>query len=151
MENIFNKQVTNSVIERINQLNETSQPQWGKMNVAQMLAHCSVTYEYVFEEGKYNKPKGLKKLLLKLLVKGIVVGEKPYSKNGRTAPDFLITDTRVFNTEKEKLVEYLRKTQALGEEHFHNKESHSFGSLTKTEWNNMFYKHINHHLTQFGV
>ena len=72
-------------------------------------------------------------------------------KNSRTAPAFLITDTKDFEAEKKRLINYIKKTQELGEAHFDNKESHSFGNLSKTEWNNMFYKHIDHHLTQFGV
>jgi SRSO17 transposase len=46
---------------------------------------------------------------------------------------------------------YIIKTQELGATHFEGKESHSFGTLTSTEWNNMFYKHLDHHLGQFGV
>jgi len=79
------------------------------------------------------------------------VNEKPYGKNGATAPQFLIPDPKVFETEKARLISYIEKTQQLGEDHFDNKASHSFGVLTKTEWNNMFYKHLNHHLNQFGV
>jgi len=89
--------------------------------------------------------------MLKLFVKKIVVGEKPYPKNGRTAPEFLITSEKEFEKEKNRIIKYLKKTQELGEVHFDNKASHSFGKLTKTEWNNMFYKHLDHHLTQFGV
>lgn len=151
MENIFDLNTSNGVIKRINQLSASTQPGWGKMNVAQMLAHCCVTYDYVYNEGKYVKPKGLKKMLLKLFVKPMVVGGKPYPKNGRTAPDFLITDERQFETEKARLIDFISRTQALGGEHFNQKDSHSFGPLTTDEWNNMFYKHVNHHLNQFGV
>jgi hypothetical protein len=49
------------------------------------------------------------------------------------------------------LTEYINKTQQLGEGSFDNKVSHSFEALNKIEWNNMFYKHIDHHLKQFGV
>ena len=49
------------------------------------------------------------------------------------------------------LIQYIQKVQQLGEQHFDGKESLSFGTLNKTEWNNMFYKHIDHHLRQFGV
>ena len=79
------------------------------------------------------------------------MGEKPYKQNSRTAPNFLITDQREFEHEKKRLIDHINKTQQLGEAHFHGKESHSFGALDKTEWNNMFYKHLDHHLTQFGV
>lgn len=148
--NIFTKSVSDEIIARINELTPESQPQWGKMDVARMLAHCNVTYELVFDN-IHKAPNGFLKFILKMMIKNKVVNEKPYSKNGATAPQFLITDSRVFETEKARLVEYIEKTRQLGESHFDNKESHSFGVLTKAEWNNMFYKHLNHHLNQFGV
>ncbi len=151
MKNLFDSEITNEVIERINHLTPSSQPGWGKMNVSEMLAHCCVSYEYVFNQEKFSKPKGIKKLLLKMIVKGVVVSDKPYKKNSRTAPDFLITEEKEFNTEKKRLIDFINQTQELGENHFNNKESHSFGPLTSNEWNNMFYKHLDHHLTQFNV
>tara|TARA_R110002049_G_scaffold290372_1_gene473692 strand:- start:1385 stop:1837 length:453 start_codon:yes stop_codon:yes gene_type:complete len=150
MKNIFDKTVTDKVIERINELNSNSEPKWGKMSVGQMLAHCCVTYEFIYDN-KHPKPKGFKKWMLKTFVKKIVTNEKPYKRNGRTAPEFLITSEKEFNTEKDRLTSYILKTQELGTDYFHQKESHSFGKLNSNEWNNMFYKHLDHHLNQFGV
>ena len=45
----------------------------------------------------------------------------------------------------------MKKTQELGRSHFDGKESLSFGPINAQEWNNLFYKHLNHHLSQFGV
>ena len=56
-----------------------------------------------------------------------------------------------FEVEKQRLINHINKTQQLGENYFDNKESHSFGKLNKTEWNNMLYKHLQHHLSQFAV
>lgn len=150
MKSVFKKEVTNELVSRINQLTSKTQPNWGKMNVAQMLAHCCVTYEMIFTD-KHPKPNALSKFILKIFVKNTVVSEKPYAKNGRTAPQFLITDEKVFESEKQRLIDFIIQTQKLGEQSFEGKESHSFGSLTSKEWNNMFYKHLDHHLTQFGV
>ncbi|GGG46067.1 DUF1569 domain-containing protein [Bizionia arctica] len=150
MKDIFNKTVSEEVINRINSLSPKSEGLWGKMTVDQMLAHCNVAYHAIYS-ANYTKPKGLKKWMLKTFVKKIVVSEKPYKRNGRTAPEFLIVNKRDFEKEKEQLNSYIKKTQELGGHHFDNKESHSFGVLTKTEWNNMFYKHLDHHLNQFGV
>ena len=88
---------------------------------------------------------------MKLLVKNAVVNNKPFKKNSQTGPQFVIKDDRNFEIEKTRLIEYLIKTQQLGDVYFDGKESHSFGVLTKEEWNNMFYKHLDHHLSQFGV
>ncbi len=147
---IFSRKVADEVIQRINNLRPDSQPKWGKMNVGQMLAHCNVTYEMVYED-KHPAPKGLMKLIIKLLVKNTVVSETPYKKNLRTAPAFLMTTEKDFNAEKARLIAYINKTQQLGEKVFDGKESLSFGKLSVTEWNNMFYKHLDHHLSQFGV
>ena len=149
MKNIFDLEVTNTIIERINALESTTKPMWGKMSVAQMLAHCNVTYEMAFEN-IHPKPTGFKKTLLKLFVKSTVVSDKPYKKNGRSAPQFLITETKNFVEEKARLMDYLTKTQHLGKDYFEGKDSHSFGKLRSQEWNNMFYKHLDNHLNQFG-
>ena len=150
MKNLFHQSDTNEVIKRIQNLNSNSKPNWGKMNVEQMLAHCNVAYEFVYED-IHPKPSSVKKFLLKTFVKKIVVSDKPYKKNNQTASEFIIKDKRNFEVEKQRLLQYLQKTQKLGEAHFDGKESHSFGVLTKKEWNTMFSKHLDHHLTQFGV
>ncbi|TMM31005.1 DinB family protein [Polaribacter aestuariivivens] len=150
MKNIFTKEVSNEVISRIEKLTPETQPNWGTMSVAQMLAHCCVTYEMVYTN-KHPKPNAFTRWILKTVIKNSVVSEKPYPKNGKTAPQFLIKEEKLFETEKKRLIDFINKTQQLGENEFDNKESHSFGKLTKNEWNNMFYKHLDHHLTQFGV
>lgn len=150
MKNIFSKEVTEEVLERINKLTKDTQPKWGKMTVSKMLAHCCVTYEMVYTN-KHQKPNTFIRWILKTIVKKAVVSEKPYPKNSRTASQFLITDQKDFLKEKKNLENYIIQTQELGEAHFEGKESNSFGKLTATEWNSLFYKHLDHHLTQFGV
>ena len=148
--NIFTPEVTNEIIHRINQLTPATKAQWGKMNVGQMLAHCNVTYEMMYENN-HPKPGAFMRWILKRFVKTVVVSETPYPKNNKTAPAFMIKGVRDFEKEKARLIAYLIRTKDLGEKHFDNAVSHSFGNLSITEWNNMFYKHLNHHLAQFGV
>lgn len=149
--NIFTKQVSDQIITRINALNSTFEPKWGKMSVSQMLSHCCVTYEMVFDENKHPKPNFFMGILLKFLIKKTVVNPDPYKHNLQTAPMFIITDSKDFEAEKHRLIDYINQTQQLGEDFFDGKESHSFGTLTKNQWNTMFYKHLDHHLKQFGV
>ena len=120
------------------------------MSVAQMLAHCNITYEMTYED-IYPKPNALIKFILKMVVKKTVTNEVPYKQNLSTASQFIVKETKNFEFEKKRLTDFITKTQQLGENHFDGKESHSFGVMNKTEWNNMFYKHLNHHLNQFGV
>lgn len=148
--NIFTEEVVNQVLARINNLTAETTPEWGTMAVGQMLAHCNVSYEMLYQN-THKKPNMFVKFFLKTFIKNTVVSDKPFHKNGKTAPQFLIKDSKDFEVEKERLVVFLKNTQKLGEDYFDGKESDSFGKLSKQEWNNLFYKHINHHLTQFGV
>jgi hypothetical protein len=150
MKNVFNETDSKELVNRINLLSPGTPALWGKMTVDQMLAHCNVTYELVYDN-KHPKPNPVKKFLLKAFVKNLVVTEKPYKKNSPTALEFIIKDNKKFETEQKRLTDHIQKTQQLGEAHFEGRESHSFGKLNKTEWNNMFYKHLDHHLNQFGV
>lgn len=149
--NIFNEEVSNGLIERLNRLNADSPRQWGKMDAAQMLAHCSVAYETIYEPGKHPAPNFLMKIFMKLIVKSVVTGDKPLKKNSPTAPYFIMKSDKDFDAERTRLIDYIKKTQKLGEAEFDGKENMSFGVLSKTEWSNMMYKHLDHHLQQFGA
>lgn len=151
IKDIFSKQVTDEIIDRINRLQPQSTAQWGKMNVSQMLAHCNVTYDYTYTPEKFKAPGVIKKFFLKTLIKKYIVGPQPYRQNIHTAPDFIIADSREFETEKKKLIDALYRTQQLGRSYFEGRENFSFGKMTAEEWNTMYYKHIDHHLRQFGV
>ena len=150
MKNIFDENDTREFVSRIQSLTPETKALWGKMTVAQMLAHCSVSYEMVFED-YHKKPNGFKRAILKMFVKPIVVNEKPYKRNSPTAPQFLVSADKDFDLEQKRLIEYVIKTKEAGERFFKEKESLSFGKLSIPEWNNMFAKHLDHHLTQFGV
>jgi len=149
--NIFNEEVSNGLIERLNRLTPDSPRQWGKMDAAQMLAHCSVAYETIYEPGKHPAPNFLMKIVMKLIVKNMVTGDKPLKKNSPTAPYFIMKSDKDFEAERTRLIEYIKRTQQLGETEFDGKENMSFGILNKTQWSNMMYKHLDHHLQQFGA
>jgi hypothetical protein len=101
-------------------------------------------------ENQHAKPNAFLRFIIRLMAKDTVVGEKLYKRNSPTAPAFRITDDKDFDAEKNRLICYIIQTQELGETHFDGIESHSFGKLTAGQWNNMFYKHLDHHLAQFG-
>ena len=150
--NLFDENESAKMIARVQCLTPNTQAKWGTMDVAQMLAHCVVPYAYEFESEKYGPPStGLKQVMMRLFLKGTIAGPKPYKKNSPTAPDFKIADARDFEIEKIKLVDYIARLQKLGAEHFEQKMTQSIGKLSADEWNTMFYKHLDHHLQQFGV
>lgn len=150
IKNIFDPAVVDEVIGRINRLTPETRPQWGKMTSDQVLAHLNVTYIMLYEN-TIPKPNAFMRFILKTLVKQKVVGPTPYGRSVPTAPAFKMVGTKDFNAEKAKLIAYLHRVASEGEKRFEGRESHSFGPLTAPEWNVLFYKHLEHHLTQFGV
>ena len=149
--NTFDKTVTEDNIQRLERLKFDTQPQWGKMNAPQMLAHVNVAYELAYGRLTPKNPPYLLRLIIKLLIKDSVVNEVPYKRNSRTSPVFLISDERDFEKEKANLIKNLTETAQKGPQYFEGKEASSFGVLTSKEWSNMFQKHLEHHFGQFNI
>ena len=150
MKSVFDRADVAELTARINTLTPSTTPQWGKMSVDQMLAHVNVAYEMVYED-RHPKPSWLIRFALKVFVKAKVVGPTPYPRNSPTAPIFRMSGTKEFALERQRLIAFIERVQHDGARTFEDKESPSFGPLTAAEWNVLFYKHLDHHLTQFGV
>jgi hypothetical protein len=89
--------------------------------------------------------------VLRTFVKPAVVNAKPYPKGSPTAPAFKVSSEQDFHREQERLIGFVERTAREGGSFFEGRLSPSFGPLTEGEWNNLFYKHLEHHLTQFGA
>lgn len=148
--NIYSQTGSQTFINRINQLSPNTAAQWGKMNVAQMMAHCNVSFEMA-HNNNFKKSSPFLRFILKNLVKGGLVNDKPLKKNSSTAPEMVIKTEKDFAQEKQQLISYINKTVELGETHFNGKDHPGFGVMSSTEWNVFLGKHLDHHLTQFGV
>ncbi len=149
--NFFDTSVNDAVIARIKALTPESKALWGTMSVAQMLAHCCVSFEYGFEPEKHPRPNRFVRQIITLLAKKSVVSDTPFPKNAQTSPDMIIKDERDFATEQARLIDFVSRVQAQWADFYDGLESHAFGKLARQEWNNLFYKHLDHHLQQFGV
>ena len=147
---VFDPATNVELINRINKITPEKKPDWGKMSADQMFAHVNVGYDIAYGKVDVSYNWFMKKML-GLFVRPMVVGDKPYKKNGQTAPIFLIEGGRDFDAEKTKLVEYIKRVESDGIAFFKGKDSSSFGKMTVQECSNQFWKHLDHHLTQFGV
>lgn len=147
---IYDASTTQSLHARIDQLKENSKGIWGKMNVGQMLSHCAVPYEQILGQNT-DQPPLLMRIILTLFLKKSMVNEVPYKQNLPTAPSFIRLKDYDVDKEKERLKGLIQTIQEMGADKLASKPSLSLGKLSATEWNNLLYKHIDHHLQQFGV
>ncbi|MEO8664412.1 MAG: DUF1569 domain-containing protein [Ignavibacteria bacterium] len=148
MQNIFSKTNSNDIVLRINKLSHENKPIWGKMNVTQMLAHCQVQLHVAM--GDIKLKRNLMGLLLGRFFKKKSTSEEPFRKNLPTDKAFIITGDRDFNEEKIKLLNLIQKISDEGEKIISNDPHPFFGELTKSEWSVLIWKHLDHHLKQFG-
>lgn len=149
MKNIFIQLSSEEMLNRIDKLSLNSKPQWGKMDVAQMLAHCSAFQDIAMG---YSFPaRGWLGILIGNFVKPILYNDKPLAKNMSTIPTILIEDAKEFETEKERLKQKIITFQNNGPEKCTTHPHPFFGKLTSEQWGKGIYKHLDHHLKQFGV
>jgi hypothetical protein len=147
---IWDAATTLSLHSRLEALTPSTPALWGTMNVAQMLAHCCFPYEQIFGDREI-RPPFVVRLLMRLFVKNMLTNETPYRRNSPTAPQARIADARDFERERERLKAYITRVEQMGAAAFEQKEQVSLGRLTTSQWNNLLYKHLDHHLRQFGV
>jgi len=149
MRNLFQTDAVDDVILRIDKLQPATQRQWGKMDVAQMMAHCSAALDMA--SGKLDLPRLFIGRLIGRLVRPIYSNDKPFSKNNPTDPKLVVSDQRDFQRERDQLKAKVREFQEGGEAKCTRHPHPFFGSLTPSEWGRGMYKHLDHHLRQFGA
>jgi len=149
VKNLFEKQVYEETMQRINALQPDSVRQWGKMTVAQMMAHCQGPFYAPIKETAIRRP--LFGLLLGWAFKKSMYNEKPFKQGMPTAPALRVTDERNFETEKEKLKDLVTRFYTMGPGVAGKFPHPIFGSYTPEQWGKMEWKHLDHHLRQFNV
>ncbi|MFZ1527660.1 MAG: DUF1569 domain-containing protein [Ferruginibacter sp.] len=149
MQNLFDQQTFKSISERINRLSPSSARQWGKMNVAQMMAHCRVAFDYPISNEP--APRMFMGYLVGWIIKPKIFNDEPFRKNLPTAPVLKFANERDFESEKSGLLKNIETFYSMGPGNAGKYPHPMFGSLTAEQWGKFMYKHLDHHLQQFGV
>ena len=150
MKSLFETEAFNEITSRITSLSDTTNSLWGKMNVSQMLKHCQVAFNISNGTTQPSeKIGGIKKFIFSMM-KPLMYNDKPWRKNIPTGKDFIINDDVDFATEKDSLLKLIND--------FYKKKNQKewiphpvFGKFTPEQNGKMMYKHLDHHLSQFGV
>ncbi|HEX8022482.1 DUF1569 domain-containing protein [Mucilaginibacter sp.] len=147
MKTIFDKETRDGLISRINLLDENSKPEWGKMNVYQMLKHCTLSEEMYLGIKTYKRAF-IGRLFGKVALKSMLKDDSPLAKNSPTVPQCKVTE-QIGDVAAQKkrwieLVEEYGKTTRTDFEHTF------FGKMTREQIGQLAYKHVDHHLRQFS-
>jgi hypothetical protein len=150
MKNLFEPAVVEEVKERISHLKPDSERLWGKMDVAQAIAHCSAGMECA--RGDRLPPRELVGRIIGQIVKPMALGnDEPLRRNSPTAKSLVVADERDLEMERDRLRGLIDRFAAGGPVGCTSHPHAFFGRLTPEEWAILTYKHLDHHLRQFGV
>jgi Protein of unknown function (DUF1569) len=149
MKNLFEPARVEEVKSRIAQLRPESQPQWGRMNVAQAVAHCAAGLQMAVGD-IFPPPVKLSWRIVGRIVKPVVFGnDEPLRRNAPT--NLAIVDQHDLAIEQQRLCALIDRFTAAGPAGCTTHPHGFFGKLTPDEWSTLMYKHLDHHLRQFGV
>jgi hypothetical protein len=150
MKNLFEALASQEVKERLARLQPDSQRQWGKMNPAQTLAHCTAAMEMAM--GKVSPPRiFLGRLFGPIAKRSVIEKGEPMRHNAMTEKSCLVTDERDFVVESQRLRESVDRFVSGGPGICTKHPHFFFGPLTPVEWAALMYQHLDHHLRQFRV
>ncbi len=144
---LYSQEVYQICLNRLNAITPETKAEWGKMNAAQMFAHCTEVLEVM--NGKSMKIDFMSRLF-KPIIRATVIGNKTYAKGGPTAPQFEIKTAKNFQQEKERLLKALDSFYNMDKSKASTLKHSYFGTLKLEERGWSMYKHLNHHLNQFG-
>jgi hypothetical protein len=149
MHSIFEVKAKDEILQRIEKLEQSSIALWGKMNVSQMLAHCANAMGLA--TGKINPPRQWSGRLFGWMFKSSYSSEKNFPKNIPTIKGGSVLEEKDFAAEKERLILAIEEMHAGGEKICTSHPHPIMGKMRPVEWGKGMYKHLDHHLRQFGI
>jgi uncharacterized protein DUF1569 len=147
MKTFFDPSAPQELENRIQKLTAESKPSWGKMSAAQMLSHCAAPMRVATGDAELGKHP---LRFIGRILKKQILGEKPFGKGAPTSKEYRRTEECDFHKEKESLFEIFHKI-ATGPSSITCFHHPFFGPMTAEDWGRLIYKHMDHHLNQFGV
>lgn len=137
--------------QRISMLTVDKDARWGAMNATQMLKHCRLVLEIPLGKIEVPEPPKIVRYI------GVVTKmEMKIFKNGipRNMPTFAELrpgECAGFRTEMVKLLHTIDEYCALAAAEKLPEIHPLFGKMQPKDWGFLEYKHLHHHLKQFGL
>lgn len=146
---VLEPRTVENLLDRARKLSPELNPGWGKMNPTEMLLHCNISNQRILEWDKRVRPATLKQKMIKFFSLKVLPN---FPKNVKTAPQFETKgkiDKVRFEEEKEKYLYLLNQFKSLDKPL--TAPHPFFGPLNTKEWGIVVWKHLDHHLRQFGL
>lgn len=148
MRSILNERDRSALIGRMHSLTASSTARWGKMNVVAMLQHLHLSARMAL--GELPVVSANKRPFQMFPLKHLILYVLPFPKGAPTAGELYPDGAAAFDEERERVVNLLQQIGA-GPQDGTGPAHPLFGPLSWREWGVATYKHVDHHLKQFGA
>ena len=150
MKNLYQPERVEEVKERLNQLHPDSPRLWGKMTAPQAVAHCVRGMELAL--GDTISPRLFFGRIAGQIIKPLVLrDDEPMRRNSPSIKNLLVEDERDLDAERTRLRRLIDRFAKAGPVGCTTHPHSYFGPLKPEEWAILMYKHLDHHLRQFGA
>jgi len=145
---VFNEADREALLTRAASIQTGTKPRWGQMNAVRMLRHISAQLEIALGEltcapipGPFTNP----------VVRWLAIDSPlPWPKGAPTAPELINLPTAGVEEEQTRFRNKLAKVAARGPNGDLSPHP-AFGKLSTAQWGRLMWRHVDHHLRQFGV
>jgi hypothetical protein len=148
MPSIYSKSDNDAMIARIQKLQPNTEALWGQMNAVQMMKHANEAIIVAF--GENTIAVNLMMRILGRLIKNKVFNSPEFQKNSPTAKEFIFEGDFDFESTQQELIQNYSRF-AAGPQSITLRKHPFWGNMSSEDWDKLMWKHIDHHLRQFGV
>jgi hypothetical protein len=150
MKTVFDKMTRIELADRIAALGENHTAEWGKMNVYQMVRHCSLFEEWMLgKNDPVYKRAFIGRIFGKMVLNGMMKDDRPIKRNMPTTDDLKIKETTGdLGYAKTKWITLIEDYENYSNPGFVHD---FFGKMTLEQIGIFAYKHTDHHLSQFAA
>lgn len=150
MKNLYQAERVEEVKERLNQLHPDSPRLWGKMTAPQAVSHCSGGMELALGE-LAPEPLFFGRIIGRVIKPLVFRDDEPMRRNSPTIKALIVQDERDLDIERVRLHRLIDRFAIAGPSGCTSHPHSFFGPLKPDEWAILMYKHLDHHLRQFGA
>ncbi len=148
MKSVFDTTTREELVTRIKSLTPQNNAQWGKMNAYQMVKHGTLHEDMVLGKLKINRVF-IGRLISGMLLKKVLKDDKPFGKNSPTSSLLkTLNENGDIEQQKKEWIDRLEQYASYTDPDFIHP---FFGPMTKDQIGFFAYKHVDHHLRQFGA
>ena len=147
MKSIWQDEDRRAINERVGKLAWDRRAEWGKFTAPKMICHLAESLKMAMGD----LPVAPKRLPIRYPpLKQLIIYAAPFPKSAPTAPELLAREPRDWATDVADVQALLARagssrTTDTWPEH------PAFGKLSRRAWGVLIYRHMDHHLKQFGA